>query len=156
MEDITLATWLSLVSQMILLIVFLRSLKRTLVEGMALIIGLCWTFGLVTLVVGHLNILSLVFAPLLLGLTIDYGIHWFCRLEEELAGQRCHTEALARTFRRSAPGIIYAGRAADTFLFAPGLCELQGPGRIGADHHHGHSGDAGRHPVAGTGPGHGQ
>ncbi len=130
MKDVTLATWLSLLSQMILLIVFLRSLKRTLVEGMALIIGLCWTFGLVTLVVGHLNILSLVFAPLMLGLTIDYGIHWFCRLEEELAGQRCNTEALECTFRRSAPGIIYAGRAAIlsflplAFVSFKGLAEL--------------------------------
>ena len=43
-----------------------------------------------TLVVGHLNLLSMIFAPLMLGLTIDYGIHWFCRLEEEQAG----TEAL--------------------------------------------------------------
>ncbi|MFZ0051276.1 MAG: MMPL family transporter [Desulfobaccales bacterium] len=130
MKDVTLATWLSLVSQMILFIIFLRSLKRTLVEGMALIIGLCWTFGLVTLVVGHLNILSLVFAPLMLGLTIDYGIHWFCRLEEELAGQRCNIEALECTFRRSAPGIIYAGRAAIlsflplAFVSFKGLAEL--------------------------------
>ena len=52
-------------------------------EGLVLVIGLCWTFGMVTLVVGHLNLLSLIFAPLMLGLTIDYGIHWFCRLEEE-------------------------------------------------------------------------
>ena len=83
MKDVTLATWLSLLGQMGLLILFLRSLRRTLVEGLVLILGLCWTFGLVTLVVGHLNLLSLIFAPLMLGLTIDYGIHWFCRLEEE-------------------------------------------------------------------------
>ena len=61
MKDITLATWLSLVGQMALLIIFFRSLRRTLVEGFVLILGLCWTFGLVTLVVGHLNLLSLIF-----------------------------------------------------------------------------------------------
>ena len=156
MKDVTLATWLSLLSQMVLLIVFLRSLKRTLVEGMALIIGLCWTFGLVTLVVGHLNILSLVFAPLLLGLTIDYGIHWFCRLEEELAGQHMQHRSPGAHFSQVGPGHHLCGPGGDTFLFAPGLCELQGPGRIGADPHHGRCGDAGRHSVAGTGPGHGQ
>jgi hopanoid biosynthesis associated RND transporter like protein HpnN len=131
LKDVTLATWLSLVSQMVLLILFLRSLRRTWVEGLVLIIGLCWTFGLVTLVVGHLNLLSMIFAPLMLGLTIDYGIHWFCRLEEEEAGRgRCTTETLACTFRRSAPGIIYAGLAA-TVSFLPlafvgfkGLAEL--------------------------------
>ena len=58
MKDITLATWLSLLGQLGLLILFFRSLRRTLVEGTVLVLGLCWTFGLVTLVVGHLNLLS--------------------------------------------------------------------------------------------------
>jgi hopanoid biosynthesis associated RND transporter like protein HpnN len=131
MKDITLATWLSLAGQMALLIIFLRSLRRTLVEGFVLILGLCWTFGLITLVVGHLNLLSLIFAPLMLGLTIDYGIHWFCRLEEDegVAGH-CSTEVLACTFQRSAPGIVYAGLAAVVsflplaFVGFKGLAEL--------------------------------
>jgi hopanoid biosynthesis associated RND transporter like protein HpnN len=131
MKDVALATWLSLAGQMGLLILFLRSLRRTLVEMVVLILGLCWTFGLVTLVVGHLNLLSMIFAPLMLGLTIDYGIHWFCRLEEEqgLSGE-CSAEVLTCTLRRSAPGIVYAGLAA-TVSFVPlafegfkGLAEL--------------------------------
>ncbi|HEY9073402.1 MAG TPA: MMPL family transporter, partial [Desulfobaccales bacterium] len=63
MKDVSLATWLSLMGQMGLLIIFLRKIRRTLVQIFALIIGLCWTFGLVTLVVGHLNLLSMIFAP---------------------------------------------------------------------------------------------
>ena len=131
MKDVTLATWLSLAGQMALLIIFLRSLRRTLVEGLVLILGLCWTFGLVTLVVGHLNLLSLIFAPLMLGLTIDYGIHWFCRLEEEEASVgHCSISVLACTFQRSAPGIVYAGLAAVVsfvplaFVGFKGLAEL--------------------------------
>jgi len=131
LKDITLATWLSLAGQMGLLILFLRSLRRTLVEGLVLIIGLCWTFGLVTLVVGHLNLLSLIFAPLMLGLTIDYGIHWFCRLEEEEGPQRqCSVETLGCAFRQTLPGIVYAGLAAMVsflplaFVGFKGLAEL--------------------------------
>ncbi|MDO9532097.1 MAG: MMPL family transporter [Deltaproteobacteria bacterium] len=131
MKDITLATWLSLAGQLGLLILFFRSLRRTLVEGLVLVLGLCWTFGLVTLVVGHLNLLSLIFAPLMLGLTIDYGIHWFCRLEEEQGGARhCSAEVLTCTFRRAAPGIVYAGVAAIVsfvplaFVGFKGLAEL--------------------------------
>ncbi len=131
MKDVTLATWLSLLGQMGLLILFFRSLRRTLVEGLVLVLGLCWTFALVTLVVGHLNLLSLIFAPLMLGLTIDYGIHWFCRLEEEEgAAGGCTTEVLGCTFRRSAPGIVYAGLAAVVsfvplaFVGFKGLAEL--------------------------------
>jgi hopanoid biosynthesis associated RND transporter like protein HpnN len=131
MKDVTLATWLSLLGQMGLLILFFRSLRRTLVEGLVLVLGLCWTFGLVTLVVGHLNLLSLIFAPLMLGLTIDYGIHWFCRLEEEEGpSRRCSPGVMACTFRRSAPGIVYAGVAAIVsfvplaFVGFKGLAEL--------------------------------
>ena len=131
MQDVTLATWLSLLGQMGLLILFLRSLRRTLVEGLVLILGLCWTFGLVTLVVGHLNLLSLIFAPLMLGLTIDYGIHWFCRLEEEQgSSSHCSAEMLTCTLRRAAPGIVYAGLAAIVsfvplaFVGFKGLAEL--------------------------------
>jgi hypothetical protein len=131
MKDVTLATWLSLAGQLGLLILFLRSLRRTLVEGLVLVLGLCWTFGLVTLVVGHLNLLSLIFAPLMLGLTVDYGIHWFCRLEEEeaAAGHRS-AEVLTWTLRRAAPGIVYAGVAAIVsfvplaFVGFKGLAEL--------------------------------
>jgi len=131
LSDISLATWLSLVGQMGLLVLFLRSLRRPLVEISALIIGLCWTFGLVTLVVGRLNLLSMIFAPLMLGLTIDYGIHWFCRLEEEQAGGGpCTYEILSCTYQRIAPGIIYAGLAAAlsflplSFMGFKGLAEL--------------------------------
>ena len=131
MKDVTLATWLSLAGQLGLLILFLRSLRRTLVEGLVLVLGLCWTFGLVTLVVGHLNLLSLIFAPLMLGLTVDYGIHWFCRLEEEEgAAGHCSAEVLTCTLRRSAPGIVYAGVAAVVsfvplaFVGFKGLAEL--------------------------------
>ncbi|HZE20916.1 MAG TPA: MMPL family transporter, partial [Desulfobaccales bacterium] len=54
MKDIALATWLSLVGQLVLLVIFLRSLRRPLVEVLSLVIGLCWVFGMVTLWIGHL------------------------------------------------------------------------------------------------------
>jgi hopanoid biosynthesis associated RND transporter like protein HpnN len=132
MKDITLATWLSLVGQLTLLILFLRSLRRPLVEVLSLVVGLCWVFGMVTLVVGHLNLLSVVFVPLMLGLAIDYGIHWFCRLEEEERVNQgvCTPEALSCSYRQTLPGIAYAGLAAMlsflplAFVNFKGLSEL--------------------------------
>ncbi len=132
MNSITLATWLSLLGQFGLLVVFFRGLRRPLVEVAILIIAVCWTFGLATLLVGHLNILSVIFAPLILGLGIDYGVHWLCRLDEEDAAyeQTATLMALNGGVLRSLPGIIYAGLAA-VFSFLPlafmnfkGLAEL--------------------------------
>ncbi|HEY9074171.1 MAG TPA: MMPL family transporter, partial [Desulfobaccales bacterium] len=133
MRDITLATWLSLVGQMALLIFFLRSLRRPLVEVLCLVIGLCWTFGMITLTVGHLNLLSIIFAPLMLGLAIDYGIHWFCRLEEEDGANegRCTPEALSCAYRQTLPGIIYAGLAAMMSFFPLALVNFKGLSELG-------------------------
>jgi hopanoid biosynthesis associated RND transporter like protein HpnN len=116
-SDIALATWLSLLGQFFLLIIFFRSLKRSLVEVVALLMGLCWTLGLTTLVIGHLNILSMIFAPLMLGIAIDFGIHWFCRLEEEQGNNRCSLTSLYYTQKFGAPGIVYA-------ILASALCFL--------------------------------
>ena len=74
----------------------------------------------------------MIFAPLILGLGIDYGVHWLCRLDEEDAAyeQTATLMALNGGVLRSLPGIIYAGLAA-MFSFLPlafvnfkGLAEL--------------------------------
>lgn len=131
MRDITLATAISLLGQMLLFIFFFRSFRRTLAEGVVLIIGLCLTLGLTTRIIGHLNILSVVFAPLMLGLTIDYGCHWFARLEEEQGRRKkCSAVDVSCTLKQSSPGIVYAALAASASFFPlvftgfKGLAEL--------------------------------
>lgn len=133
MRDIALATWLSLAGQFTLLAVFLRGLRRPLVEILSLVIGLCWTFGMVTLTVGHLNLLSVIFAPLMLGLAIDYGIHWFCRLEEEEAAneRRCTPEALSCAYRQTLPGIACAGLAAMVSFLPLAFVNFKGLSELG-------------------------
>lgn len=113
MADINLASWLSLLAQTLIMVIFFRSIKRPLVQGFVLLLGLCWTLGVATLVVGSLNILSIVFAPLMLGLTVDFGIHWYSRLEEEEGGRpHCHAGIFTRTVIGATPGNFYAALAA--------------------------------------------
>lgn len=131
MEDMDRATLLSLGGVMLLMVVFLCSFRRPLAEMITLGLALCWTIGLTTLLIGHLNILSVVFAPLLCGLGVDYGIHWFARYEEEenQIGPD-PKEVTWRVTNRSGPGILLAGLSA-VFCFLPlvltgfqGLMEL--------------------------------
>jgi len=132
MGDIALATWLSLAGQMLLLILFLRSLRRPLLEGLVLVVSLCWTFAVATLVVGHLNLLSIVFAPLMLGMTIDFGVHWFCRLEEEQVFQgKTNGNAMTCTMHRAAPAIIYAALAAAASFVPLTLTGFKGLAELG-------------------------
>jgi hopanoid biosynthesis associated RND transporter like protein HpnN len=131
-KDIALATWLSLAGQLLLLIMFFRSIRRTLIEGLVLIVGLCWTFGVATLVVGHLNLLSIVFAPLMLGITIDFGVHWFCRLEEEQSLQgKTNGNTMNCTMNQAAPAIIYAALAAAASFVPLTLTGFKGLAELG-------------------------
>lgn len=132
MADVELASWLSLLSQMLLITVFFRSLKRALVQGLVLFLGLCWTFGVATLVVGHLNILSIVFGPLLLGIAVDFGIHWYTRLEEEQGARpRCIMENWNCTMRQATPGILYAALTAVVSVFPLILTGFKGLMELG-------------------------
>ena len=131
LDDMLIATWLSLGGVLVLMILFFRGIRRPLVELISLMVGLCWTFGWTTLFIGHLNILSVVFAPLLCGLGVDYGIHWMSRFEEESRhGGRDPWTVVKLVTESSGPAILLAGLSA-AFSFLPfvltgfrGLMEL--------------------------------
>ncbi len=109
-KDMAVATCLSLFGVFMLMAVSFRGFRRPCMEIVTLIIGLCWTFGWTTLFIGHLNILSVVFAPLLCGLGMDYGIHWIARFEEEEKAEATDIRStLLRVTQRSGPGIFLAG-----------------------------------------------
>lgn len=110
LTDMSWATWISLGGVWVLNVLFFRSHTRTLMRMVVLSMGMCWTFGCLTLFVGHLNIISMVFAPMLVGLGDDYAVHWFARLEEEERSPGIsRQEAIIRVAERSGPAIMTAG-----------------------------------------------
>jgi hopanoid biosynthesis associated RND transporter like protein HpnN len=131
MEDMAWATWISFFGVWLIMIVFLRSIRRPFLELTSLSVALCWTFGWTTLFIGHLNILSLVFAPMLCGIGVDYGIYWLTRYEEEERDASLDRNAVVRRVVHSiGPGIIHA-EISTAFAFFPlaltgfgGLVEL--------------------------------
>ncbi len=76
MNDMSRATWWSLAGILVLMVVFLNGMRRPLIGLVSLGVGLCWTLGWTTLVIGHLNILSVVFRPftLRLGRGLRYSL----------------------------------------------------------------------------------
>lgn len=130
-NDMSVATWLSFGGVLAVMVLFFRGVRRPTIELVSLGTGLAWTFGWTTLFIGHLNILSVVFAPLLCGLGVDYGIHWFSRYEEEEAKNSADRLTLVRrVVERLGPGIVLAGLGA-SLSFLPyvltgfrGLMEL--------------------------------
>ncbi len=63
----------------------LRSYKMVFATFIILITGLIWTTGFAAAAIGHLNIISLAFAVLYIGLGVDYAIHYCLRYQETVA-----------------------------------------------------------------------
>lgn len=82
--DSTVASIISLVLSALIFIYGYRQTGRPLKATFCLIIGLGYTLAFTTLVIGHLNILTITFVPILIGLAIDFGVHLITRYEEEL------------------------------------------------------------------------
>ncbi len=132
MRDIGLATILSLIGLAVLLIVFWRGIMRPLLAVAVLVIALCVTFGLATLFIGHLNLLSVTFAPMLLGLGIDYAVHWFARYNEERRRFFASAaQALVATMDQVGPAIILAGLCASLSFFPLVLTGFKGLSELG-------------------------
>lgn len=70
--------WSSLVSfalVMLILLAAFRSLRLVVAAGVTLIVGLIWTTAFAALAVGQLNLVSIAFGVLFIGLGIDFAIH---------------------------------------------------------------------------------
>jgi uncharacterized protein len=122
-RDATIASLIAVVGVTLLYFGMFKGLARPLLALGTLLIAACWSLGFTTLTVGHLNIFSIVFMPMLLGLGIDYGSYFIARFEEEQAATRGVQHALVRTFIATGPGV---GATALTTAFAFGTLLLPG------------------------------
>jgi hypothetical protein len=128
-RDMTIASLLSLAGVTLLFVLFFREVVRPALAGITLVIGLCWSLGFATLTVGHLNILTIVFLPMLIGLG-DYSVHFLTRYEEERAAGRGSLAALEHTLAGTGGAILAAALTAALGFFAllptgfKGLVEL--------------------------------
>ena len=78
-DGLGLAGILSLCLVLVLLFWGLKSAKLVFVTLVTLLFGLVWTAGFATFAVGTLNLISVAFAVLFIGLSVDFGIHFALR-----------------------------------------------------------------------------
>lgn len=91
-----LAALLALLVVTIILVIGLRSVRMISAALFTLIVGLIFTAAMATLTVGELNLISVAFAVLYIGLGIDFAIH-FCLRFRELRRSHAIPDALHET-----------------------------------------------------------
>ncbi len=115
-SDVQLATLLALTGVSLLFILAFRGVVKPLLAIYCLVIALCWSMGFTTVTVGHLNILSVVFTTILIGLGIDFGIHILERFREEKRAGHDTAEALQITVQGTGRG-NFAGAITTAMAF---------------------------------------
>ena len=104
---------------------------RPFKAAVCLLLGLGYSLGFTTLAIGHLNILTITFAPMLIGLAIDFGIHFISRYEEEMRNRRTETEAIERATALTGQGIIIGGVTMAAAFLAMALTDFKGIQEMG-------------------------
>ena len=125
-----LAAILSLILVLGLLFVGLRQTKLVISCLATLIAGLVWTAGFAIWVIGTLNLLSVAFAVLFIGLSVDFGLHFALRYREELWCGYSRHEALVEAAKGGGGALTLCAISAAMafYAFIPtdyvGLAEL--------------------------------
>ena len=84
MSDLKRSAVLAVVLTTFLILIYTRSVFSIPLIIFPLLLSLTYTFALTRLVIGHINIISGFLVAILLGLGIDYGIHFYIRFKQEL------------------------------------------------------------------------
>src|SRR5205823_3565895 len=87
------ATALAFALTLGVLAVAFRRVGMPLLVLATLAVSICWSLGIVTLVVGHLSIFSIMFISIVVGLGTDYGVYLLFRNDEERRLGRSAREA---------------------------------------------------------------
>ncbi len=114
----------------IVLFAGLRSPRLVLACLATLVMGLLWTAGFATVAVGHLNLISVAFAVLYIGLGVDYAIHFGLRYKDFVDQGTPRDEALRESARDVGSSLVICSltTAVGFYAFVPtvfdGVAEL--------------------------------
>ena len=127
-------TWggvVSFIGVVIVVVAGFGGLRHALLANIVLLIGTAWAFGYATLVVGHLNLLSITFTATLVGVGIDYGTYYVSRyMQLRRTGDECD-QALRKTTRIAGPAIITGAMTTVVAFFATGTTSFTGIAELG-------------------------
>ncbi len=130
-EDMLKASVISFIGVGLLLLIGFRGFRHPMLCLVMLGVGMAWAFGYTTFAVGHLNILSVSFAAILIGLGIDFGIHYLARyLQLRHEGKKLQS-ALVSTSTGVGAGIMAAAITTALAFFCATFTSFLGVAELG-------------------------
>ena len=129
--DTTMASIVALTGIGFLFMLVFRQIYNPLIVLFSLSIAICWTFGWLTLTVGHLTILTVAFTPILLGLGVDFGIHLLARYNEERDQSVPFNQALGNSFHYTGKAVAAGAVTTALAFYAIMLADFRGIQELG-------------------------
>ena len=96
----------------------LRSVRLLITTYIVLVMGLIFTAGFATITVGHLNVISIAFASLYIGLGVDYAVHICLHYREGKADGLSNSEAILISIRDVGSSLFLCALATAIGFFA--------------------------------------
>ncbi len=105
-EDMNYTSIISFVLIILLFIFSFRMVTAPLLAGISLIVGVIWAGALTQLVYGHLNMMTSMFAVVLMGLGIDFNIHVISAYQDARSRGDSPGQAVLAMYHHSGNGIV--------------------------------------------------
>lgn len=130
-KDMAVSSVVSFIGVGLLLLIGFRGVRHPVLATVMLGIGLAWAFGFATFSVGHLNILSISFAAMLIGLGGDFAIHYISRYLEERHQGYDLIDALEETSAGIGSGLVTAALTTSLAFFCATFTQFLGVAELG-------------------------
>ena len=95
------------------------------------VLGVVWTLGIVSITIGYLNLITAFIAAVLLGLGIDFGLHFYARYREERAVGHDPLEAMTETHVHCGEASLLAAVTTATGFGALAVADFRGFSQFG-------------------------
>jgi predicted RND superfamily exporter protein len=129
-RDLQSSLLISFLGVNILFFLVFRKLRFLFLMLLPLAMAVTWTFGILQLIFGHLNILTGAFAAVLLGLGIDFAIH-LLNLYVDASQSQDQVRALHLALTQSGGAILMGGLTTALAFFALSISSFRGFQELG-------------------------
>ena len=130
-KDIKVTIITSFIGVMILFALAFGTLRILVYVGLPLICSLLWTVGFGVVVFGSLNVLTCIFACVLIGLGVDFGIHFINRYFDPENKSLAPERRLQQTYKEAGMGIVIGGITTAAAFYAISISDFRGFHELG-------------------------
>lgn len=130
-DDMTYSMVLAFAGVVGLFVLFFKRLRRPILAGATLCVAIALTFGLVTLAMGYLTLLSIVFAVMLVGIGMGSGVVLVARYQEELLATGDVDRSLRATLLATGLGVWTGAITTSCAFFSTMFVSFKGLAELG-------------------------